>query len=132
MTDINAASAEILLCGASLWWRWFTSHLGLQIRRRNELLLLEFIRKNAFFITTRKLDVLFCRENPISAIKELKMICCGGQYFISNLTSALRNTSIVELLTEVVCNLLVEHNVLDITRLRRAQRPQIFNGKLLI
>lgn len=30
MTDINAASAEILLCGASLWWRWFTPHLGLQ------------------------------------------------------------------------------------------------------
>lgn len=88
--------------------------------------------EECFFITTRKLDLLFCRENPISAIKELKMICCGGQYFISNLTSALRNTSIVELLTEVVCNLLVEHNVLDITRLRRAQRPQIFNGKLLI
>ena len=53
-------------------------------------------------------------------------------YFISNLASALRNTSIVELLTEVVRNLLVEHNVLGITRLRRAQRPQIFNGKLLI
>lgn len=88
--------------------------------------------EECFFITTRKLDLLFCRENPISVVKELKMICCGGQYFISNLTSTLSNTSIVGLLTEVVCNLLVEHNVLGITRLRRARRPQIFNGKLLI
>lgn len=87
--------------------------------------------EDCFFITTRKLDLLFCRENPISTIKELKMIWYEW-YFISNLASALRNTSIVELLTEVVRNLLVEHNVLGITRLRRAQRPQIFNGKLLI
>lgn len=47
-------------------------------------------------------------------------------------TSTLRNIFIVELLTEVVCNLLVEHNMMGITRLRRGRRPQIFNSKLLI
>lgn len=50
--------------------------------------------------------------------------------FMSSFTSKVIDIFIV--LTEVVCNLLVQHNMLGIIWLNDTKCPKIFNSKLLV
>lgn len=62
------------------------------------------------------------------------MVVKGAASFRATTSVLRRNISAlrhVDLLTEVVCNLLVQHYLLAVTQLRYTERPRVFYRKLL-